>query len=160
MSHHWNRYNRHKSLCPALVTAVVNETLRVQAAEAGQPPSRTSKFYAKGALQYLVPILTTILTRQVRAIGVLRVCCAVYLVCFVAVAGREGRRRRMESDKSGGCVSDVAGHLLRKRYCAARGAVHQGEHSESGLALSGCGRHVFRCVALSRSRSHILTTSQ
>ncbi|KAH3770842.1 importin subunit beta-1-like isoform X1 [Dreissena polymorpha] len=35
-----------------------------EAAEAGKPPERTSRFYAKGALQYLVPILLTSLTRQ------------------------------------------------------------------------------------------------
>ena len=38
----------------------------VQAAEAGKPPERTSRFYAKGALQYLVPILLDSLTKQVR----------------------------------------------------------------------------------------------
>lgn len=36
-----------------------------QAAEQGRPPEHTSKFYAKGALQYLVPILTQTLTKQV-----------------------------------------------------------------------------------------------
>ncbi|NXQ11591.1 IMB1 protein, partial [Peucedramus taeniatus] len=35
-----------------------------QAAEQGRPPEHTSKFYAKGALQYLVPILTQTLTKQ------------------------------------------------------------------------------------------------
>lgn len=35
-----------------------------EAEEMGRPPERTSKFYAKGALQYLVPILTGILARQ------------------------------------------------------------------------------------------------
>ncbi|XP_063242784.1 importin subunit beta-1 isoform X2 [Bacillus rossius redtenbacheri] len=35
-----------------------------EAAEAGQPPARTSRFYAKGALQYLVPVLVQKLTRQ------------------------------------------------------------------------------------------------
>ncbi|NXI38950.1 IMB1 protein, partial [Galbula dea] len=34
------------------------------AAEQGRPPEHTSKFYAKGALQYLVPILTQTLTKQ------------------------------------------------------------------------------------------------
>lgn len=34
------------------------------AAETGIPPTRTSKFYAKGALQYLVPILTEALCKQ------------------------------------------------------------------------------------------------
>lgn len=34
------------------------------AAEQGRPPSRTSKFYAKGALQYLVPLLLNVLTQQ------------------------------------------------------------------------------------------------
>ena len=37
----------------------------LQAAEQGRPPEHTSKFYAKGALQYLVPILTQTLTKQV-----------------------------------------------------------------------------------------------
>ncbi|XP_052374615.1 importin subunit beta-1 isoform X3 [Oncorhynchus keta] len=35
-----------------------------EASEQGQPPEHTSKFYAKGALQYLVPILTQTLTKQ------------------------------------------------------------------------------------------------
>lgn len=35
-----------------------------EAAEAGKPPERTSRFYAKGALQYLVPILLATLTKQ------------------------------------------------------------------------------------------------
>ncbi|CAK8673507.1 unnamed protein product [Clavelina lepadiformis] len=35
-----------------------------EAYEAGRPPENSSKFYAKGALQYLVPILTDILARQ------------------------------------------------------------------------------------------------
>lgn len=36
-----------------------------EAAEVGRPPQRTSKFYAKGALQYLVPVLMSKLTKQV-----------------------------------------------------------------------------------------------
>ena len=36
-----------------------------EAAEAGRPPQRTSRFYAKGALQYLVPVLMQKLTKQV-----------------------------------------------------------------------------------------------
>lgn len=36
----------------------------MQAAEQGRPPERTSMFYAKGALQYLVPILLVTLTKQ------------------------------------------------------------------------------------------------
>lgn len=35
-----------------------------EAAESGRPPTNISKFYAKGALQYLVPILMEILARQ------------------------------------------------------------------------------------------------
>ncbi|KAM9660258.1 LOW QUALITY PROTEIN: importin subunit beta-1-like [Trichechus inunguis] len=35
-----------------------------EAAEQGRPPEHTSKFYAKGALQYLLPILTQTLTKQ------------------------------------------------------------------------------------------------
>ncbi|KAK7575826.1 hypothetical protein V9T40_012112 [Parthenolecanium corni] len=35
-----------------------------EAAELGEPPQRTSRFYAKGALQYLVPILMQKLTQQ------------------------------------------------------------------------------------------------
>ncbi|XP_054707548.1 importin subunit beta-1-like [Uloborus diversus] len=35
-----------------------------EAAEQGMPPARTSRFYAKGALQYLVPILMQTLTKQ------------------------------------------------------------------------------------------------
>ncbi|XP_052080885.1 importin subunit beta-1-like isoform X2 [Mytilus californianus] len=36
-----------------------------EAAEQGRPPERTSRFYAKGALQYLCPILLVCLTKQV-----------------------------------------------------------------------------------------------
>ncbi|KAH8041075.1 hypothetical protein HPB51_013735 [Rhipicephalus microplus] len=36
-----------------------------EASEQGRPPARTSRFYAKGALQYLVPILVQTLTKQV-----------------------------------------------------------------------------------------------
>ncbi|KAH7950356.1 hypothetical protein HPB49_022814 [Dermacentor silvarum] len=35
-----------------------------EASEQGRPPARTSRFYAKGALQYLVPILVQTLTKQ------------------------------------------------------------------------------------------------
>lgn len=35
-----------------------------EAAEAGRPPERTSRFYAKGALQYLVPLLLITLAKQ------------------------------------------------------------------------------------------------
>lgn len=35
-----------------------------EAAEAGRPPERTSRFYAKGALQYLIPLLLVTLTKQ------------------------------------------------------------------------------------------------
>uniref|UniRef100_A0A3B4GQ92 Karyopherin subunit beta 1 n=1 Tax=Pundamilia nyererei TaxID=303518 RepID=A0A3B4GQ92_9CICH len=35
-----------------------------EASEQGRPPEHTSKFYAKGALQYLIPILTQTLTKQ------------------------------------------------------------------------------------------------
>ncbi|KAL4217331.1 Importin subunit beta-1 [Mactra antiquata] len=35
-----------------------------EASEAGKPPERTSRFYAKGALQYLVPLLLNCLTKQ------------------------------------------------------------------------------------------------
>lgn len=35
-----------------------------EATELGRPPTRTSRFYAKGALQFLVPILTQKLTKQ------------------------------------------------------------------------------------------------
>lgn len=36
-----------------------------EAAEMGRPPQRTSRFYAKGALQYLVPVIIQTLTKQV-----------------------------------------------------------------------------------------------
>lgn len=44
------------------VDLAIEET---EAGEAGHPPQRTSRFYAKGALQYLVPVLMTKLTKQV-----------------------------------------------------------------------------------------------
>lgn len=43
------------------VDLAIEET---EAGEAGHPPQRTSRFYAKGALQYLVPVLMTKLTKQ------------------------------------------------------------------------------------------------
>lgn len=36
-----------------------------EATEAGRVPTRTSRFYAKGALQFLVPVLVQKLTKQV-----------------------------------------------------------------------------------------------
>lgn len=39
----------------------------VEAAESGHPPDQTSRFYVKGAMQYLVPILLETLTKQVSA---------------------------------------------------------------------------------------------
>uniref|UniRef100_A0A671R5K7 Importin subunit beta-1-like n=1 Tax=Sinocyclocheilus anshuiensis TaxID=1608454 RepID=A0A671R5K7_9TELE len=48
---------------PALF-AVIVDVVCPQASEQGRPPEHTSKFYAKGALQYLVPILTQTLTKQ------------------------------------------------------------------------------------------------
>ena len=39
--------------------------LSIEASEYGRPPEQTSRFYAKGALQYLVPVLTQTLTKQV-----------------------------------------------------------------------------------------------
>lgn len=41
-----------------------------EAAECGRPPQRSSKFYAKGALQYLVPVLMNKLTKQVSGVKV------------------------------------------------------------------------------------------
>lgn len=45
----------------------INQAINIwfQAAELGKPPERTSKFYVKGALQYLVPLLLQTLTKQV-----------------------------------------------------------------------------------------------
>lgn len=37
-----------------------------EATESGRPPQRSSRFYAKGALQFLVPVLTQKLSKQVR----------------------------------------------------------------------------------------------
>ena len=42
----------------------------LQAAEMGRPPERTSRFYAKGALQYLVSLLTQALAKQVYYLSV------------------------------------------------------------------------------------------
>lgn len=36
-----------------------------EAMELGRPPARTSRFYAKGALPYLVPVVLSKLTKQV-----------------------------------------------------------------------------------------------
>ena len=37
----------------------------VEAAESGHPPEQTSRFYVKGAMPFLVPILLATLTKQV-----------------------------------------------------------------------------------------------
>ncbi len=37
----------------------------VEAAETGQPPEQTSRFYVKGAMMHLVPIMLMTLTKQV-----------------------------------------------------------------------------------------------
>lgn len=39
-----------------------------EAVELGRPPTRVSRYYAKGALQYLVPVVLSKLTKQVRII--------------------------------------------------------------------------------------------
>ena len=39
----------------------------VEASESGCPPEQTSRFYVKGAMPYLVPILLATLMKQVRA---------------------------------------------------------------------------------------------
>ncbi|XP_042897818.1 importin subunit beta-1 isoform X1 [Parasteatoda tepidariorum] len=69
-----------------------------EASEQGRPPARTSRFYAKGALQYLVPILMQTLTKQEehddeddwipsKAAGVclmlMAACCEDDIVCHV-----------------------------------------------------------------------------
>lgn len=38
-----------------------------EAGETGQPPTRSSKFYAKGALPFLIPVLLSKLTKQVNS---------------------------------------------------------------------------------------------
>ena len=37
-----------------------------EAQESGRPPQQTSRFYAKGALPHLIPVLMKTLTKQVR----------------------------------------------------------------------------------------------
>jgi importin subunit beta-1 len=37
----------------------------VEAEESGRPPDQTSRFYVKGAMTYLVPILLETMTKQV-----------------------------------------------------------------------------------------------
>ena len=49
----------------SLTRLFLSPLIQWQASEQGRPPEHTSKFYAKGALQYLVPILTQTLTKQV-----------------------------------------------------------------------------------------------
>lgn len=51
-----------------------------EAQEAGRPPQRTSRHYAKGALQYLVPVLMTKLTKQVYIVTLLYI---VYCCCLI-----------------------------------------------------------------------------
>lgn len=56
--------------------------LSIEAAEAlesGRPPEQTSKFYVKGAMQYLVPVLLEILTQQV----CMCVCVYTHATCVV-----------------------------------------------------------------------------
>lgn len=50
------------NVCDEEVDLAIEAT---EASEMGRPPQRTSRFYAKGALQYLVPILIQTLTKQV-----------------------------------------------------------------------------------------------
>ena len=40
-----------------------------EAAEGGHPPEQTSRFYVKGAMPYLVPILLHTLTKQVSMVS-------------------------------------------------------------------------------------------
>ena len=42
----------------------------MQAADMGKPPEQTSRFYVKGALEYLVPILLLTLAKQVSTLCV------------------------------------------------------------------------------------------
>ena len=51
------------NVCDEEVDLVIEAS---EAQEQGRLPERTSRFYAKGALQYLVPVLTKSLTKQVR----------------------------------------------------------------------------------------------
>lgn len=53
-------------VCVSCVFIEARALVQSQASEQGRPPEHTSKFYAKGALQYLVPILTQTLTKQVK----------------------------------------------------------------------------------------------
>lgn len=40
----------------------------VEASESGRPPDQISRFYVKGAMQYLVPLLLETLAKQVRLV--------------------------------------------------------------------------------------------
>ena len=50
------------NVCDEEVDLVIEAS---EAQEQGRPPERTSRFYARGALQYLIPVLTQTLTKQV-----------------------------------------------------------------------------------------------
>lgn len=116
-----------------------------QASEQGRPPEHTSKFYAKGALQYLVPILTQTLTKQVAAPEALPAPSRGRgSPLQLPVAGRERRRRRVEPLQGGRRVPDAAGHLLRGRRAAPHPALHQGAHRAPRLALQGRLGHGLR----------------
>jgi len=49
------------NVCDEEVDLVIEAS---EAQEQGRPPERTSRFYARGALQYLIPVLTQSLTKQ------------------------------------------------------------------------------------------------
>lgn len=53
------------NVCDEEINLAIEES---EASELGEPPQNTSYSYAKGALQYLVPILMQKLTQQVNAI--------------------------------------------------------------------------------------------
>lgn len=75
----------------------------VEAAESGHPPDQTSKFYVKGAMAYLVPILLEILAKQV-------MCCSVY--CAVIIINIAGCVRRILTMK-------MTGILAKLQVCAS-----------------------------------------
>jgi len=52
----------------------------LQAAEANRKPEQASRFYAKGALQYVTPLLTEALKRQVSKMGKLLLVDARYIL--------------------------------------------------------------------------------
>ena len=69
------------NVCDEEVDLVIEAS---EAQEQGRPPERTSRFYARGALQYLIPVLTQSLTKQVRVTVFMTIAIGVFFLILIA----------------------------------------------------------------------------